>query len=52
MEQLELSISIPNIVSGKDHNVHYPSNVTPICIVYDSEIGPFAIEVGFTGLAQ
>lgn len=47
LERLELSISIPNIVSGKNHNVHYPSNVQPICIVFDSEIGPFAIEVGF-----
>ena len=50
MERLQLSISIPNIVSGKDHEIHYPSNVTPTCIVYESEIGPFAIEVGFTGL--
>lgn len=50
MEQLELSISIPSIISGKNHNVHYPSNVTPICIVFDSEIGPFSIEVGFTSL--
>jgi len=48
MEKLELSISIPNIVSGKNHEVHYPSNVQPICISYDSEIGPFAIEVGFS----
>jgi chemotaxis protein CheX len=48
MEKLELSISIPNIVSGKNHTIHYPSNVTPICIVFESEIGCFAIEVGFT----
>lgn len=50
LERLELSISIPNIVSGKDHAIHYPSDVKPICIVYESEIGPFAIEVGFSGL--
>jgi len=49
MERLELSISIPNIVSGVEHEVHYPSSVTPFCIVFESEIGPFAIEVGFTG---
>ena len=50
MEHLELSISIPNIVSGKNHTIHYPSNVRPICIVFESEIGPFAVEVGFAGL--
>jgi chemotaxis protein CheX len=50
LEKHELSISIPNIISGVTHNVHYPSNVQPICIEFSSEIGPFCIEVGFTGL--
>jgi chemotaxis protein CheX len=50
MAQLALSISIPNIISGPNHVVHYPSNVTPISIVFDSDLGPFAIEVGFAGL--
>jgi len=50
LEDLKLSISIPNIVSGKDHVIHFPSNVQPICIAFDSEIGPFAIEVGFSGM--
>lgn len=50
LEQFELSISIPNIVSGNDHYIHYPSNMRPICIVFDSEIGPFAVEVGFTNM--
>ena len=45
---LELSISIPNIVSGQDHQIHYPSDVQPLCIVFESEIGPFAVEVGFS----
>jgi chemotaxis protein CheX len=48
MERLELSISIPNVISGPGHIIHYPSNVKPICIVFESEIGPFTIEVGFT----
>jgi chemotaxis protein CheX len=51
LEHLELSISIPNMVSGPDHRVHYPSEVKPICILFDSEIGQFMIEVGFTGIA-
>lgn len=50
MERLQLSISIPNIVSGKNHEVHFPSNVRPICIQFDSEIGEFAIQVGFSGM--
>jgi len=52
MAQLELSISIPNIVSGSDHVVHYPSDVTPICVDFESEVGPFTIEVGFAALSE
>lgn len=50
LERYELSISIPNIVSGPNHNIHYTSEVKPICIVYESEIGSFSIEVGFSNL--
>lgn len=48
LEHLEASISIPNIITGKGHTVHYPSNVSPICISFDSEIGAFSIEAGFS----
>ncbi|WP_417381762.1 chemotaxis protein CheX [Gimesia sp.] len=48
LEHLEASISIPNIITGKGHTVHYPSNVSPICIAFDSEIGTFSIEAGFS----
>jgi len=48
LEHLEASISIPNIITGKGHTVHYPSNVSPICIAFDSEIGTFTIEAGFS----
>ncbi|MEZ6046291.1 MAG: chemotaxis protein CheX [Planctomycetaceae bacterium] len=47
MEELQLSISIPNIITSSGHHLHYPSKVQPICIEFDSEIGQFAIEVGF-----
>ncbi|QDT66962.1 chemotaxis protein CheX [Calycomorphotria hydatis] len=47
LAELDLSISIPNIVSGSNHVVHYPTNVQPICISFESEIGSFCVEVGF-----
>ncbi|QDT39003.1 chemotaxis protein CheX [Stratiformator vulcanicus] len=46
LAELELSISIPNIVSGPAHTVHYPARVQPIAIEFESEIGPFCIDVG------
>ncbi len=48
LAQLELSLSIPNVVTGVGHVVHYPSDVVPICISFNSDLGPFTIEVGFT----
>ena len=51
LEQHELSISIPNIISGKGHEIHYPSSVQPFCLTFESDLGPFAIEVGFTSLS-
>ena len=47
LTQLHLSISIPNIVTGQNHSVRYPSDIKPICIQFESDIGPFMIEVGF-----
>lgn len=48
LAHLDLSISLPNIVVGRDHKVMYSSEVQPICILFDSEIGEFLIEVGFS----
>lgn len=46
LEEFNLSISLPNVVLGKGHEVHFPSNVTPICVPYTCAWGDLAIEVG------
>lgn len=47
LAHLDLSIGIPNIVVGPNHRVVYSSEMQPICILFNSEIGDFLIEVGF-----
>lgn len=47
LAQFDLSISLPNVVTGKDHEVRFPSNVTPVCLPYDTDFGPVSLEVGF-----
>jgi chemotaxis protein CheX len=47
LQKLELSISLPSMITGKNHEIRYPSDVRAICVLFESEIGPFAIEVGF-----
>jgi chemotaxis protein CheX len=51
LAKYELSISIPNVVSGLNHVVHFPSNVQPMVLEFDSEIGPLTIEVAFSAIS-
>jgi len=48
LAHLNLSLSLPNVVRGESYDVSYPSDVSPFCILFESELGPFVIEVGFS----
>ena len=52
LEELSLSISLPNVILGKGHEVHFPSNVTPICVPFSCEWGELAIEVGLVPIPE
>jgi chemotaxis protein CheX len=47
LEEYQLSVSLPSVITGRDHTVRFPSNVTPICVPFDTAWGPLALEVGF-----
>jgi chemotaxis protein CheX len=44
---LELEMGLPNIVTGERIQIEFPSCSQPICVEFDSEIGPFMICCGF-----
>lgn len=46
LEQLEMSLSLPNVIMGKNHTVEFPRGVTPIGIPFESPIGPICLDVG------
>jgi chemotaxis protein CheX len=50
MAHLELSISLPNVISGDHHFVHFPADIKPFCILFESDLGPFNIEVAFSAV--
>lgn len=50
LAKYDLSISLPNVISGSNHRIHFPSNVRPMVITFESEIGPLTIETGFTAV--
>lgn len=46
MEHLEMSVSLPSVIMGRDHRVGFPGDIQPIAIPFDSEWGPICVEVG------
>lgn len=51
LSEYELSISLPSVITGRGHEVRFPSNVTPICVPFETEWGPLNLEVGLTEVA-
>lgn len=51
LEEYALSVSLPNVITGQGHDVRFPSNVTPICVPFETEWGPMAVEVGLATTA-
>ena len=46
MTSHELSISLPNVVTGKDHSVMFPRDVQPFFVPCDTDCGPLLLAVG------
>ena len=46
--EYQLMVSLPNVITGLDHEVRFPSNVKPICVPFMTKWGPLALEVGFS----
>lgn len=47
MDQMNLTINIPNVVIGRNRVIRYPGNVTPLSADFSSEVGAFTLEFGF-----
>ena len=46
LEELEMSVSLPSVICGKNHSLSFPTTATTIVIPFDSDWGPLSIEVG------
>lgn len=52
LEQYELSVSLPSVITGRNHSVHFPSNVTPICVPFETDWGSLSLEVGLNAVRE
>jgi chemotaxis protein CheX len=46
LEHLNMSVSLPTVITGKAHCIEFPKNTMPICIPFFCEWGDVAVEVG------
>lgn len=51
LEGYNLMVSLPNVVTGRGYEIHFPSNVTPIVVDFDTDWGPLTLEVGLAPVA-
>lgn len=45
LESLNLNMGLPTVVVGKNHSVVFPTGIHPIGIPFESDAGPFCLEV-------
>ncbi len=52
LEGHQLQVSLPNVITGHNHEIHFPSNVVPISISFETDWGPLTLEVGFAPILE
>lgn len=52
LAEYHLTMSLPTVVLGRDHDICFPHEVTPIHIPFDTDWGPLSIEVALVAVAE
>ncbi len=50
LEEYELSLSLPSVVTGQGHEVRFPSNAKAIGVAFETDFGPLRLEVGLESI--
>lgn len=45
LAEWEMSVSLPTVITGRNHRINFPSGAAPICVDFDSPWGPLCLEV-------
>jgi chemotaxis protein CheX len=48
LEHLQMSLSLPNVIVGHDHQIAFPGDVTPIGVPFDCSWGPVCVQFGLS----
>ena len=48
LEHLRMSLSLPNVIVGRDHQIAFPGDVTPIGVPFDCTWGLVCVQFGLS----
>ena len=51
LDEFDLSISLPSVITGRDHEIRFPSGAQALSVPYDTDFGPLNLEVGLEFVA-
>lgn len=52
LEEYQLSVGLPNVITGEGHAVRFPSASPPLAVPFKTDFGPLRLEVGFEPIAE
>lgn len=52
LQEYDLSVGLPNVVTGEGHSVRFPSSTPPLAVPFSTDIGPLRLEVGFEPVGE
>jgi len=47
--EFRIKISLPGVITGNTYRIHWPDGVPVICIPFESDAGPFTVNVSLKG---
>ena len=51
LTDFRIEISLPGVITGKAYNIQWPEGIPVIAIPFESEIGPFSVNVSLRDMA-
>ena len=48
LEEYKLSLSLPNVIHGRETELRFPENSQPFTIPFSTDYGKLAVEIGFS----
>ncbi len=51
LHDFKVSISLPGVITGSSYHIHWPEGIPVITIPFESELGPFTVNVSLKDMA-